>query len=179
MKTSSYRSDTGARAWLLVVAIAAVTLAGGLAQEAAASSVLQAPDITVLEGSEAGFKITLSPSVTVNFDFRYAYRTEDGSARDGEDYVGASGGVVFPMGVRTVTVYVSTKQDHVNEVEENFSLRLYNLETRGLARGSSEWTSDFAVSSLPSEKTVYATIQEATYESEKYGTGHSGSTFGE
>ena len=179
MKTSSYRSDTGARARLAGAAIAAVTLIGGLAQSAAASSVLQASDITVREGSEANFTIALLPSATVNFDFRYAYQTEDGTAKDPEDYVGASGHVVFLAGVRSVTVNVSTKRDYVDEPEETFSLRLYNMETRGLARGSSEWTSDFAISSLPSEKTVYATIHEDTYESEKYGSGYSGSTFGE
>ena len=87
--------------------------------------------------------------------------------------------MVFPVGVSTATVYVSTIQDRVRDDEETFTLRLYNLETRGLTRGSDKWTSHLLVRMLPSEKTVYATIGERRYEDEKYGSGYSGPVFGE
>lgn len=178
MKTRAVRSDGAQDRKMGAVFTALMALAvGGAAQPTMAD--LRAPGIKVVEGRTAQFAITFSPPWGYNFAIRWSYETQDGTATSGEDYVAASGHVVFPAGATSATVSVATKEDSVADDEETFSLKLHTLETKGAQRGSNEWTSIWGVRGLPSQKTIHAEIVDRTYEDEKYGVGYTGMTFGE
>ena len=154
--------------------LTAALMLAALASPAAAGT-FQAPDVEVKEGETAVFAITL-PS-TQSSTIRYAYQTENASAKAGEDYEAKQGQVVFPAGVTRAQVEVRTyKNDDTND--EHFNLVLIRQQA-----SVGWWYSVPAPSTgLPSFKTVRATILDQgrrDYEDEKYGPGHSGSTFGE
>ena len=94
---------------------------------------LSIADARAREGTDAaiGFTVTLAPAgpapVTVD------YATADGTARAGEDYVAASGTLVFAPGETEKTVAVAVLDDAHDEGEETLVLRLSNASGAVLA----------------------------------------------
>ena len=76
------------------------------------------------EGGSAAFAVTLSE--VSGRGVSVGYRTVDGSAVAGEDYVATSGVLVIPAGGRTATITVPVLDDTLDEVDETFTLALSN-----------------------------------------------------
>ncbi len=119
---------------------------------------LKAPNIRVSEGEDAIFEFVLSR--TLDFDLRYAYRTQDGTAKAGTDYQAKQGYVVFPAGKRFAQVRVKTFKDNVID-NEHFKLVLSDAQTYGYGKtwGQYVWTGRWVVNGLPEAKTVRAQIR--------------------
>ena len=101
--------------------------------------VLSLAGTTVSEGETAEFVVTLSPAsgkpVTV------AYRTDDGTARAGEDYTAVSSmTLTFDAGDTEQTISISTTQDTRNEDQEAFTAMLSNPSNATLARDAATAT---------------------------------------
>lgn len=79
-------------------------------------------DVTVDEGDDAHFTVTLSN--TYPYDITVSYATADGTAVEGGDYSGATGTVTIPAGQTSATVTVSTTEDDVFEMTEDFTVVL-------------------------------------------------------
>ncbi|MGA4645537.1 Calx-beta domain-containing protein [Limisphaera sp. 4302-co] len=79
--------------------------------------------------SEGGVSVTLTVERTGVLDTPVSveWRTEDGSARAGQDYVQASGRLNFTNGVARQTLTVSVLDDTDEEGTESFSVRLFNV----------------------------------------------------
>jgi uncharacterized repeat protein (TIGR01451 family) len=79
--------------------------------------------------SEGGVSVTLTVERVGVLDtpVTVEWRTEDGSARAGQDYVQASGRLVFTNGVQTRTLTVFVLDDTEEEGTESFSVRLFNV----------------------------------------------------
>ena len=131
---------------------AAAFLAAAVSSPARANNF--APDIEVIEGNDATFKITMPFALRANV--RWSYETEDGTATWAQDYSASSGHLVMQSGDMTGAVEVETSGDSVADDGETFKLRLYNLQ---MQRGNGQWVSE-RVFGLPSEKTITATIKE-------------------
>ncbi|MFM9964056.1 MAG: beta strand repeat-containing protein [Planctomycetaceae bacterium] len=103
-------------------------------------------NVTVNEGdaglSNATFTVTLSQALTntVTIDFR----TTDGSAVAGTDYVALTGTLTFPAGTLTQTVTVQINGDVTPEANEFFFLDLSNPTnvTLGSPQGIAQITND-------------------------------------
>ncbi len=119
---------------------------------------LQAPDIKVMEGDYAVFRLALSRSF--DFDLRYAYRTRDGTAKAGQDYEARQGHVVFSAGKHYAEISVKTHNDGIVD-NEHFELVLSDMETHGhgMVWGQYVWTGWWRVEGLPDTKTVRAEIR--------------------
>ncbi len=141
---------------LLALALAAPTTAQRWVEGATAE--LTATNITVREGQEAVFTLTLSRPF--DFRIRYAVRTEDGTARAGADYTATTGFVEFPAGQRWAEVRVPTHRDAVLD-NEHFKLVLSDPETHGYGRvwGAYVWTDWWRIEGLPTTKTLRARIR--------------------
>ncbi len=147
---------------------AAALMLAGLATPAAAqegtvlilgvTAQMEAADIRIKEGQYAIFDIALSRSF--DFDIRYAYRTQDFTAKAGKDYQAKQGHVVFPAGRRLAEVRVKTLKDNVAD-NDGFKLVLSDMQTHGygMVWGSYVWTGRWRVSGLPETKTVRAWIE--------------------
>ncbi len=119
---------------------------------------LKASNIRVREGEEAVFTFVLSRPF--DFSLRYAYRTQDGSAKAGKDYQARQGYVVFPAGKRLAQVRVRTLKDDIID-NDHFRLVLSGAETHGygMVWGQYVWTGRWVVSGLPETRTVRASIR--------------------
>ena len=126
----------------LVVTLTAASTTVGLAElgtpaEAETTIVDRDPvtisvaDVTVFEGDEAVFTVTLSGEVAV--DVSVSYETADGTARDVDDYVAASGTAVVAAGATTARFTVQTVEDEESEVTEEFTVALSGV---GLPTGA-------------------------------------------
>ncbi len=169
MKHSDNRKSAGATSGFLqgaAVGLAALMLTA-LAQPVAAmetrpvenvTAELNAPNIRVREGEDAIFTFALSRPF--DFDLRYAYRTQDGRAKAGEDYQAKQGYVLFPAGKQFAEVRVKTLKDDILD-NDNFKLVLSDAETHGygMVWGQYVWTGRWVVSGLPETKTVRAWIR--------------------
>jgi N-acetylneuraminic acid mutarotase len=85
-------------------------------------------DTQVVEGN-SGFKnavFVLRLSAKSAKPVTVAYRTYNGTAREGEDYLPQSGTITFPPNVVHRTLVVSIKGDLISELNETFRLRLSN-----------------------------------------------------
>ncbi len=163
-----YPSDRSARATSQLLRGAGAGLAVlMLAQPAAAmetrpvkgvTAALKASNIQVREGEDAIFTFVLSRSF--DFSLRYAYRTQDGSAKAGKDYQARQGHVVFPAGKRVAQVRVKTLKDNIVD-NDHFKLVLSDAETHGYGKvwGGYVWTGRWVVNGLPETKTVRAGIR--------------------
>lgn len=99
---------------------------------------LNVGDVTVTEGSSAGFRVYLTAKTTSDVTFDYV--TVEGSADEPSDFTYRSGNnVVIPKGQTEVTVYVSTVDDKLDESSEVFYLYLSDIhnakpgDTTGMA----------------------------------------------
>jgi subtilisin family serine protease len=80
-------------------------------------------DVTVNENAgTAVFTVSLSQASTSNVSVRFT--TANGSARNGRDYLGASGTVTFAPGQLTRTITVTLYDDRLVEANETFFVRL-------------------------------------------------------
>lgn len=79
---------------------------------------------TLVEGNtgskKAVFEIHLSQSY--DKDVTFAYKTADGTARAGSDYIARSGTITIPAGLTSTSVEIDVKGDTVWETSETFSL---------------------------------------------------------
>ncbi len=121
---------------------------------------LHVADVQVREGERAIFQLKLSRPL--DFAVRYAYRTEDGSARAGQDYEARQGHVVIPAGKSYAEIRVRTLKDDIID-KNQFRLLLSDVETLGygMVWGRYVWTDWWRVEGLPLTKTVTAEIANA------------------
>jgi len=136
-----------------------------LAQPAAAYSVvsgvtaqLKVADVQVREGEDAVFTLVLSRPL--DFDIRYAYRTQDLTARAGKDYVAENGFFVIPAGKRLMELSIGTLRDNVID-KNSFRLVLSDPHTKGYGKvwGAYVWTDWWRVEGLPLRTTAQARIK--------------------
>ena len=87
---------------------------------------LSVADAQALEGIGAvlAFEVTLNPSRSETT--RVDYATSDGTAMAGEDYISASGTLVFEAGVTSQTIEVTVLDDADDEGTETLTLTLSN-----------------------------------------------------
>jgi chitinase len=94
----------------------------------AAPALLSVQDKTVVEAdtgtTTANVKIVLSKRLHKKVSV--GYRTVDGDARAGSDYVAKSGRVKFAKGTRVAFVHVQIIGDKVEEADEHFKVRLFD-----------------------------------------------------
>ena len=90
------------------------------------------PQPGVVGGQETSFSVQLSqPSTTA---ITVSYATQDGTAKDGLDYVGAAGTLTFLPGETQKTVAISILGDNLVEGNETFSLALGTPSGNGVLR---------------------------------------------
>lgn len=70
------------------------------------------------------FTVTLS-TVSIS-DVSVSYRTLDGTAIAGSDYISQTGNITIPAGSQSQTVTISVKGDTLNEQDETFLVELYS-----------------------------------------------------
>ncbi len=118
---------------------------------------LHVADVQVREGEDAKFVFTLSRAL--DFDIRYAYKTQDGTAKAGNDYVAENGLFVIPAGTRIIPLTIKTLKDNVID-KNNFTLVLSDPQTKGYGKvwGAYVWTDWWRVDGLPMQLTVNASI---------------------
>ena len=104
---------------------------GALKDATAAVTIVDGPtlpqlsidDVTVVEGGEARFTVSLERTSAEDVTFNWA--TSDGAAKDGADYTGQSGQTLtIPAGRYSASVTVQTSDDGVNEWDETFTVTL-------------------------------------------------------
>ena len=83
---------------------------------------LRVADATAQEGARLEFRVTLSRASDRRVSV--SYRTEDGTATDGEDYTGVNDTLTFSPGETAKTVAVATIDDSLDDDGETFTLRL-------------------------------------------------------
>ena len=84
---------------------------------------LSIDDVTVAEGGEARFTVSLERTSAEDVSFTWA--TSDGTAKDGADYTGQSGQTLtIPAGRYSASVTVQASDDGVNEWDETFTVTL-------------------------------------------------------
>ena len=161
----SFRSLRGVLAGFLCAAgLAGLVLVPPAAAERMIPGVtaqLMTADIHVDEGEDAVFTFRLSRSF--DFSIRYAYRTQDVTARAGKDYVAKSGHVVFRPGRRFAEIRVRTLTDNHIDNNDYFQLDLSDTETHGhgMVWGQYVWTDWWRIDGLPQTKTVRARIHNS------------------
>ena len=164
---STNRSASSASRFLrgrgALACLAALTLAT-LAQPAAANRMvegvtaeLKVADVQAREGEDAQFVLILSRPL--DFDIRYAYRTQNLTAKAGKDYVAENGLIVIPAGTRLMPLPIKTLKDNVID-KNSFKLVLSDMETKGYGKvwGAYVWTDWWRVEGLPLTKTANAHI---------------------
>ena len=118
-------------------------------------------DERVNEGDDATCKFRTPWAY--NYGIRYSYRTEDGTARAGQDYQAKQGYMVISAGSRSAELSIRTFRDDVADEYEEFQVELFNIETRGYAKESwvkdndkdgDGWVSGMFIRGFPEQKTV-------------------------
>lgn len=120
------------RGWKVLVLFFAGLLALGLTQSVAASAapprLLSVQDKTVVEADSgtttANVKVVLSRKAHKKVSV--GYRTVDGDAKAGSDYVAKSGRVTFARGTKVAFIQVKVIGDTVEENYEHFKVRLFD-----------------------------------------------------
>lgn len=108
----------------LAVTATATDQAGNTASDGEVFTILPLPTVrvtdnpTVKEGDQAEFTFSLDQEQP--YDVYLTFTSLSGSAGADEDFENLSGGLWIRAGQKQVTVYVSTKQDVIVEVDENF-----------------------------------------------------------
>ncbi|WP_120010629.1 Calx-beta domain-containing protein [Teichococcus vastitatis] len=95
-------------------------------------------DVTVNEGGNAVFAVSLSQAPAAGETVTLNYATENGTAVDGADYIGKAGKITFNAGQTTTSVVVAVNDDPDQERAEAFQLNLSNAAggTIGKASGT-------------------------------------------
>ena len=102
--------------------------------EASPPPTLSIGDVTVEEGEEAEFEVTLSASSSETV--RVDYATSGGTAAEGSDYTRSSGMLIFPRGTTARTVTVQTTDDTEQESTERFTVVLSRPENATVQTGT-------------------------------------------
>ncbi len=104
-------------------------------QEEPSTPVMSVADLTVPEEvGVAEVVLTLSEASTEDVSVEYA--TVDGSARSPYDYEAVSGRIVLVAGTTRGTVQIPIVDDAIDEPNESFSVRFYNVVNAELERDS-------------------------------------------
>ena len=94
---------------------------------------LSVSDLSVDEGAgDAVFDVTLSPAPGAGESVTVAYRTADGSALAGSDYVETVGNLVFGPGETQKSVAVPVLDDMLAEAAETFELSVSSVQAAGV-----------------------------------------------
>lgn len=119
----------------LMLLFAAVLMLGfftPMTTASAAAGALLVKDASVVENSAgAAVAVRIVLAERVNHRVSVSYMTVERSAKQGVDFVGVSGSVVFPAGTRVRRVVVPVIDDALDERDERFRVRIFN------ARGAS------------------------------------------
>ena len=100
---------------------------------------LSVSDVSVEEGDDAVFAVSLTAAAAQDVSFRY--RTADGTATAGADYTEASGSLRIPAGETSASIMVSTAEDGLDEdEEETFEVRLEQPLYATIADGAATGT---------------------------------------
>ena len=87
---------------------------------------------TVTEGEPAAFAVTVSDTLRTGVTVHW--KTEEGTAKGGADFMAVSGGtVVFGTGSTRQTILVDTVEDDVHEDDETFEVALTGVSPPGAA----------------------------------------------
>ena len=106
-------------------AVAGDLLAIGTIEDDDAEPVPGVPDVTVAERS-GGMEFVVTLDTISAKRITWDYRTVDGTATAGEDYDGATGTLTFEPGKTRKTLPIKIVNDTMDEVDEDFRLRLSN-----------------------------------------------------
>ena len=100
---------------------------------------LSVSDVSVEEGDDAVFAVSLSAASAQDVTFRY--KTADGSATAGADYTQANGELTIPAGGTGASITVSTAADGLDEdAEETFEVSLEQPLYATIADGAATGT---------------------------------------
>ena len=114
----------------LAVLAGTVTIAGSAVARPTQGGVLSIGDAQGPEGSAGtrplSFRVTLSAANSSDTAVSVSYRTQNETARAGEDYVSARGELEFARGETTKTVEVQVHGDRAVEPDEFFSVILFD-----------------------------------------------------
>lgn len=123
-----------------------------------------AADTDATEGSTLRFKVKkpnkTGETTTINRAVRYSYKTEDITAKAGEDYTAEDDGkVVFSIGQNRYTdILVPTVNDSDEESDETLKVKLSNPQKFMRRReGGGEWVS---TNELPANLSFTGTIND-------------------
>jgi hypothetical protein len=85
-------------------------------------------DASVVEGDRGSSKLrfTVRRSGSGPEAVSVSYRTVDGSARANSDYSAASGTLIFPTGISTLTITIAVTGDRKREPNETVTVELFN-----------------------------------------------------
>lgn len=92
-------------------------------------------DVTMAEGPRNQttlFTFTVTLSAPYDQPVTVSYRTVNGTAKSGEDYIAQSGTLTFAPGETTKTISIAVKGDSKRESNETFYLDLFGLSTNAL-----------------------------------------------
>ena len=92
----------------------------------------------VNEGDEAVFTIALNTISGKNISVAYETQNDTTTATAGEDYTETRGNITITAGARRGEVRVAVLDDRLDEVSENFTLRLTSADNATIASTSSE-----------------------------------------
>lgn len=142
---------------LFVAALAPLTSASPPAGARIAVPALRISNLSVTEGDgpvDAVFTVRRSPASRQTA--RVQFRTADGSAKAGSDYVATRGTLVFKPGERSKRIVVSVLGDTVAEEEETFFVELSKPTNARIAKRSGRGL--IGASDLPPPFTLTATM---------------------
>src|SRR4029077_19601971 len=92
-------------------------------------------DVTKAEGKKNQttlFTFTVTLSAAYDQPVTMSFRTVDGTAKSGEDYVAKSGTLTFAPGETTKTITIEVKGDSKKEANETFYLDLFGNSSNSL-----------------------------------------------
>jgi hypothetical protein len=101
-----------------------VTGSSTITDEADGRPELSVADITINEDGTATFVVTLSKAIEA--DVSFDYKTHDGSAKAGEDYIAVDGRTTITAGQTQVEITVNITDDFKIDNKEEFHLVLHN-----------------------------------------------------
>lgn len=87
------------------------------------------------EGEDQSFTVTVLPAVAAGHTVVVNYQTGDGTATAGADYTAANGTLTFVEGETTKIITVTTLEDELDEVTENYTVNI-TASTTGYANAT-------------------------------------------
>ena len=114
----------------LAVLASAVSIAGSAVARPTQGAALSIADASGPEGNTGtrplAFRVTLSEANRSDIAVSVSYRTQNETARAGEDYISARGELEFARGETTKTIDVQVNGDRAVEPDEFFSVVLFD-----------------------------------------------------